>query len=147
MNKNQRDRFFKKIEAKYCVAQAIAPGQINDPWKDHAYSDPEWHVINQLELLQALKNVRDVMLIPHTYEADIPREKTVHPWGPTITFVYGTSPVPANLRQTGNLNIINQVENQINFKLGAYIHAINTEYLGENNVGQSIYKVTITQKA
>ena len=142
MNKSQRDRFFKRIEAKYRVAQII------DPWKGKPdVPEPEWHVISQLEILQAVKNVRGVMLISRTYKAEIPQEHVVHPWGPTITFTYGTSPVPENLRQTGDRNVMNQVEGQLNARLGTYIHTIKTEYMGENNTGQSLYDVTITQKA
>lgn len=142
MNKTQRDKFFKRIETKYCLAQII------DPWKNKpSVKRPEWRIINQLDILQAIKNVHGVMLIPSTYHAEIPKEQTIHPWGPTITFIYGTSPVPENLREIGDQNIMNQVESQLNTRLNAYIHVIGTEYLGENNIRQSLYKVTITQKS
>lgn len=142
MNKTQRDKFFKRIEAKYCLAQLI------DPWKDKPdIPKPEWHVISQLEILQSVKNVRGVMLIPGTYKTEIPQGNVHQPWGPTVIFTYGTSPVPTNLRQTGDRNVMSQVENQLNTRLGKYIHAVGTEYLGENTTGQSLYEVTITQKA
>lgn len=144
MNKNQRDKFLKIVEAKYSMAQVI------DPWeKKPSIPKPMPHIINELEILQAIKNVPGVMLFPHTYRAEIPQEVNyvTRPWGPTITFVYGTAPVPENLRQIGDLNIMNQVEEQLKTKLDLYIHAISTEYQGRNTTGQSTYEVTITQKA
>jgi hypothetical protein len=142
MNKFQRNKFFKRIEAKYNLDQIV------DPWKGQPEAAaPEYRVISQLEILQCVGNVPGVMLIPRTYQVEVPEGRVYEPWGPTITFTYGTSPVPKNLQQTGNLNIISQVENQIQSKFGMLIHSISTEYQGENNTGQSLYQVTITEKA
>jgi len=144
MNREQKDRFLKRVEAKYITSQTTI-----DPWKNKPdkSENNQWRVISESEIFQSIKNIRGVMMFPGTYEVEYPTGNTFQPWGPTVTFNYIAEPALNNLSKTGpNQTLINQVESMLNAKLSQYIHAIGTDYDGEDANGKGIYSITITQK-
>lgn len=147
MNRQQRERFFKRIEAKYSISVDLK----QDP---HHYN-----AIREMDIFNAVKTIANIMMLPESYSIEYPTPahsnighvEVREPWGPTVTFQYKSKLPPdqyqlngkqyATTPTSGDPNLITQVESQLKSTLGAYIYNVGTDYKGNG-----VYEVTITTK-
>lgn len=148
MNRSQRDKFLKKMANKYIISQQLP---MVDPWKNQsAPKTMPAYTISEFSIFQAIKNIRGIMMFPRSYSVEYPEGNVYQPWGATVTFRYIAEPIKTTsdwLNTSGNQNLINQVESQLNNKFNQYVHSVGTTYDGEDGNGKGVYTVTITQKS
>jgi hypothetical protein len=109
-----------------------------------------YYTITPGDIFTIMKDIPNVMMLPNTYNVEMPSSNVVEPWGPSVSFQYTARPLRSSQDnrnyvdemedKTGNPRIIALVEQQLKTRLSDYIQHVLTKYVGDNT-----YTVVITQ--